>query len=74
MCVLCYTMGSGIGEAALFGGPFAFAAVRKVRAGIDRLTGREAAPPADEAAPAPDVVGGLEPVAPPERVPARATA
>jgi hypothetical protein len=54
MCVLCYTMGSGIGEAALFGGPVAFTVVRKVRARIGGLIGGEAEP-ADIAAAAPEV-------------------
>lgn len=50
MCVLCYTAGTALGDAVLFGGPVAFAVVRRVRAGLARRTELAAAPPA---APAP---------------------
>ena len=72
MCVLCYTMGSGIGEAALFGGPVAFTVVRKVRARIGGLIGGEA--PADDAHPPAELPQPPRPSPPPAHAPAPASA
>jgi hypothetical protein len=66
MCVLCYTMGSGIGEAALFGGPFAFTVVRKVKARLGF------APDDVEPEPAPDPEASAEPARGPAAPAARA--
>jgi hypothetical protein len=49
MCVLCYTFGSALGDAVLFGGPVAFAAVRRVRAGLARRSELAVAAAADPA-------------------------
>jgi hypothetical protein len=46
MCVLCYTAGTALGDAVLFGGPVAFAVVRRVRAGLARRSEPAAAAPA----------------------------
>jgi hypothetical protein len=67
MCVVCYTVGSGLGEAVLFGGPFAFTVVRRVRARLGRAADGQAAP-APPPAPA-QVVAAREarPPSPPRR-------
>jgi len=64
MCVLCYSMGSGIGDAVLFGGPFAFTIVRKVKAHLAGVA-PDAGEPAVDARPEPPA----EPARPAAHVP-----
>jgi hypothetical protein len=73
MCVLCYTVGSGLGEAVLFGGPFAFTVARKVRARITAAAAG-ATQPVAAAASEPAVEEPLRPSPPLARAPAPASA
>ena len=49
MCVLCYTPTQAVGEAIVFGGPFAMGWVKHQRARLSRKRAGEAEPEAEQA-------------------------
>jgi len=64
MCVLCYTPTQAVGEAIVFGGPFAMGWIKHQRAKLRRNGGQDAEPRVAEAVDESSTPGRARPIRP----------